>query len=95
MNISAYWKATLSQQSQKMKEFFHKDAYVNWHNTNEHFTADEFIKINCEYPGKWNGNIERTEIINDLISVSFLNMNEKIKMKYFLKCRLLKKQEKF
>ena len=67
MNISAYWEATLSQQPKKMKEFFHKDAYVNWHNTNEHFTVDEFIKINCEYPGKWNGNIERIEIINDLI----------------------------
>lgn len=41
---------SLSQQPQKMKEFFHKNAYVNWHNTNEHFNADEFIKINCEYP---------------------------------------------
>ena len=50
-----------------MKVFFHKDAFVNWHNTNEHFTVNEFIKANCEYPGDWDGEIERIEKFSDLI----------------------------
>ena len=34
MDINAYWKAALSQQPEEMKVFFHKDAFVNWHNMN-------------------------------------------------------------
>lgn len=67
MDINAYWKAALSQQPEEMKVFFHKDTFVNWHNTNEHFTVNEFIKANCEYPGDWDGEIERIEKFSDLI----------------------------
>ena len=59
MNLKRYWKATLEQRAEEMSSYFHKDAYINWHNTNEHFTVSEFIKANCEYPGKWDGEIER------------------------------------
>ena len=37
------------------------------YNTNEHFTVDEFIRANCEYPGKWGGEIERIEQVGNLI----------------------------
>ncbi len=67
MNIQNYWKCTIAQDKEKIKEFFSKDAYINWHNTNEHFTVDEFIKANCEYPDKWDGKIERIETIGNLI----------------------------
>lgn len=67
MDIHAYWQATISQQPEVMRTFFHQDAFVNWHNTNEHFTAEEFIRANCEYPGLWNGEIERVERAADLI----------------------------
>ena len=50
-----------------MKKFFHENAFVEWHNTNEHFTAGEFIRANCEYPGEWDGEIERMEEIGDLL----------------------------
>ena len=59
MDLNSYWDAVLKQQAQKIRCFFHEDAYVNWHNSNEHFTVDEFIKANCEYPGEWDGEIER------------------------------------
>ena len=61
MNIQSYWRAVLQQQAEEIKTFFHEDAYVNWHNTNEHFTVSEFIMANCEYPGAWDGEIERLE----------------------------------
>ena len=67
MDINAYWNAALLQQPEKMQTFFHEDAFINWHNTNEHFTVNEFIKANCEYPGNWAGDIERLEEIGDLI----------------------------
>lgn len=67
MDIKKYWKYCLQQNAAEIKKFFHINAYINWHNTNEHFTVTEFIQANCEYPGKWDGKIERIEIIDDLI----------------------------
>ena len=67
INIHEFWKATLSQDAILMKEYFDSNAYVRWHNTNEHFTVEEFICANCEYPNKWDGKVERVEILDDLI----------------------------
>lgn len=64
--VADYWDAVLSQDRERMREFFRDGAFVNWHNTDEHFTAEAFIEANCRYPGKWGGNIERTECIGDL-----------------------------
>ncbi|AYV92644.1 nuclear transport factor 2 family protein [Fusobacterium necrophorum] len=63
MNIEKYWESTLKQRAEEMRKFFHPKAKVRFHNTNEEFTVDEFIEINCEYPGSWNGVIERIEKI--------------------------------
>ena len=67
MNIKQFWKAVLAQDEEEIRKYFHRDAYVNWHCTNEHFTVDEYIIANCEYPGEWDGIIERTEMVNELI----------------------------
>lgn len=67
MNIQTYWTATLAQDADAMRPFFHPDACINWHNTNEHFTVEGFIRANCEYPGNWQGEILRVEQLNDLI----------------------------
>lgn len=67
MNIEQFWQDVLNQDAKALKTYFHKDAFVNWHCTNEHFTADEFIRANCEYPGEWAGEIERTHSMGNLI----------------------------
>jgi hypothetical protein len=67
MDITRYWKTVLAQDADLMRIYFHKNAYINWHNTNEHFNLDEFIRANCEYPGDWDGEIERSETIGNLI----------------------------
>lgn len=59
MDIHKFITAVLDQDAERIREFFHADAYVNWHNTNEHFTVEEYIRANCEYPGNWVGEIER------------------------------------
>ena len=67
MNIKAFWDAVLSQDRQKLEEYFHHDAVINWHCTNERFTTQEYIKANCDYPGDWAGEIERTETLGELV----------------------------
>ena len=58
MDIRDFWSAVLRQDAEAMRCCFHPDGWINWHNTNEHFTVDEFIRANCEYPGDWEGEIE-------------------------------------
>lgn len=67
MNIHDFWSAALKQDACALKAFFHPDASIRWHNTNEHFTAEEFIQANCEYPDIWDGQVQRQEIAGDLI----------------------------
>lgn len=67
MDIVEFWKYVLAQEADKIRTFFCRDAYVNWHCTNEHFDVEEYIRANCEYPGDWTGEVERVETVNDLI----------------------------
>ena len=82
MDIEKYWKATLEQNEKEMKTFFHKDAVIRWHNTNEQFSVDEYILANCKYPGNWKGNIDRIEVVGDLIITvtKVLSSDEKISL---------------
>lgn len=66
MDIQAYLRAVLNQDAVSMRSFLHENAAVRWHCTNERFTAEEFIRANCEYPGEWDGEIERIEEWGDL-----------------------------
>lgn len=72
MDIVKFWNAVLLQDPQEIRKYFHQDAYINWHCTNEHFNVDEFIVANCEYPGSWDGVVERVEVMNDLIVTATL-----------------------
>ncbi len=92
MNIKQFWKAVLAQDEKEIRKYFHKDAYVNWHCSNEHFTVDEYITANCEYPGEWDGTVERVEIVNDLI-ITVTQIYPKDK-KYFFSCNVLYSNEK-
>ena len=68
MNIQEFWDAVLKQDAEKMRTYFREDAYVNWHCTNENFTVEEFIRVNCEYPGVWEGEVVRVEEAGDLLT---------------------------
>lgn len=69
--ITDFLEDVVLQNAEEMKKYFTGDAFVRWHNTNEHFTVEEYIRANCEYPGIWKGEVERIEQLGDLaISVA-------------------------
>ncbi len=65
--IKKFWEAVVQQKPDEMRSYFKETAVIRWHNTNEKFTLEEYIRANCEYPGKWDGEVERIEEIGDLI----------------------------
>ncbi|RRD95305.1 nuclear transport factor 2 family protein [Clostridiales bacterium COT073_COT-073] len=67
MNIKNFWQAIVDQNAEEIRDFFKETAMIRWHNTNEEFTLEEFIRANCEYPGKWDGEVERIEEMGNLI----------------------------
>lgn len=67
MDVQKFWKAVLSQRESEIRSYFQQDAVINWHCTNEHFTVEEFIIANCQYPGEWDGHVERVEPMGNLI----------------------------
>lgn len=66
MDIYRFWRDVLEQKADAIREYFDEHAYINWHCTNEHFDVEEYLTANCEYPGSWDGEVERVERINDL-----------------------------
>lgn len=59
--IRRFLQDVVTQNADALKQYFSAGARVRWHNTNEQFTADEYILVNCEYPGNWRGEVERIE----------------------------------
>ena len=71
MDVYAFQRAVLEQRAEDMAAYFTDDAVVNWHCTNERFTAAEYIRANCDYPGDWDGEVERVcEIPEGVVTVT-------------------------
>ena len=49
--------AVLLQDPEKLRGFFQKDAVIDWPCTNERFSLEEYIRVNCSYPGRWGGEL--------------------------------------
>ena len=63
MDVYAFQRAVLEQRAVELGADITADGTVDWHCTNEHFTAAEYIRANCEYPGDWDGEVERVHSI--------------------------------
>ena len=66
MDVTGFWRAVLDQDAAAIRRYFAPDAQVRWPCTGERFTVEEFLRANCEYPGDWDGAVERTERLGDL-----------------------------
>lgn len=67
MDIVRFWRAVAAQKAEEITAFFNENAIVKWHNTNEQFTAEEFVKVNCIYPGEWDVEFEKVVEIDGMI----------------------------
>ncbi len=67
MDIKQYWNAITEQRREDIRQFFHQEAKIYWHNSNEKFTVEEFLTANCEYPGTWANEVERVVETKDMI----------------------------
>lgn len=63
LDWNAFWRDVLSQNRASLPSYFCPDAVVRWHCTNECFTVEEYIRANCDYPGDWDGDLERVEAL--------------------------------
>lgn len=61
--LIALWQAIARQDAAAMRNFFAPGAVIRWHNTDEQFTLEEYLRANCEYPGQWRGELERVELL--------------------------------
>jgi hypothetical protein len=62
-DFHAFFKAVIRQDAAKLRTYFEPDAHIFWSNTNEEFTVEEYVRANCEYPGQWEGQVERVDEI--------------------------------
>ena len=70
MNIENYWRAVVRQDKEEIRTYFHDDACICWHNTNEKFDLESFLCANCEYPDQWDKDIEKVITLdNEVICV--------------------------
>ena len=77
MDIQAFWDAVLRQDAEAIREYFHPNAWVNWHNTNEHFNVEEFIRAHCDYPGDGTGNVDPILITDTyIINATYVSSND-------------------
>ena len=65
--VLQFWSDIHRQSWASLATYFHKDAIINWHNTNEQFTVDEFVRVNAQYPGDWQIETERVVCADDLV----------------------------
>ena len=93
-DVYKFFDMVLSQNALEIKKFFNEDAYIDWHNTNERFTVDEFIEANCTYPGKWSGEVERVEQIGNLLIAVAKVTNVLDKSSYYVNSFILLENDK-
>jgi hypothetical protein len=62
--VKTYWLALDARDWGQAWSFLDEDFEADWPVTKEHWNRAEFIKVNQEYPGNWQIEIERVEALN-------------------------------
>ena len=53
------WQAIARQDAHELARFFTVDARILWPNSGERFDLPGYLRANCDYPGRWSGQVER------------------------------------
>jgi len=70
-SIEKFLSDVWTQNADALKTYFTPNAQIYWHETNEQFTVEEYIKASCEYPGVWENTIQRIDEISDGVVIVF------------------------
>lgn len=65
-----------SKNRKTLSSYFDDDAVIRWHCTNEQFAVEEYVKVNCDYPGKWKGELEKIIELDSMIILAGLVQSE-------------------
>ena len=65
MDFTNFWNDVITQDRKHLQNHFCTDAVILWPCTNEQFNVNEYVIANCEYPGDWEGKIERLKLNGD------------------------------
>lgn len=75
--ISGFIRCVVQQREEELLSFFTPNAEVIWPCTNESFTGPEYAKVNCIYPGDWQGEVGKVRASgNEIVAVSKIFSNE-------------------
>ena len=61
------WRDMDNKSWSKLPEYFSDTAAINWHNTNECFSVQDFVLVNSKYPGEWRITVKRLHSIGDIV----------------------------
>ena len=67
MKAEELWIDIITQNRNQLPSYFNEDAVILWPCSNEQFTVAEYVTANCEYPGDWEGEIERLDNQGDRV----------------------------
>lgn len=56
--MDRYLADVVAQDPERLRDWFAPGGVIRWHNSNEEFTVEEYVRANCEYPGNWQGRVE-------------------------------------
>ncbi len=72
--VTRLWNDIGSQYWSKLTRYFTETAVIEWPNTNEYFTPEEWKTANEQYPGKWNTEIKsRFTNVDTVITVTLIS----------------------
>jgi len=80
-DVGRFIQTVADQNASELRTYFNDDAIIRWHDSNEQFGVEEYIRANCEYPGcmgeqrlkgatspgKWTGELQRVEKMGNTI----------------------------
>ena len=83
-NIEQFYKDMTAKKDSELRAYFNPSAIICWHDSNEQFTLDEYIKVNCAFPSSWTATIERVEQYAKglIVTAQHDNAQEKISVKH-------------
>lgn len=77
MKLKSFWNDMNERNWDKLARYFWPKAEIEWPNTGERFTVDDFVKVNSEYPGTWDIELQRIEQCGTtLISVALVKEHD-------------------